>query len=140
LFEGTDLSVGRGTEDPFTMIGHPSYTNYTFSFTPKSMPGAKSPKFMDKKCFGVDIKNNNEWGGDEPLQYLRIDYVIEFYKNFNTKETFFTSFFDQLIGTSSVKQQIVDGKDAATIRNSWKKNVDDFKIIRKKYLLYKDFE
>jgi len=143
LFEGTDLSVGRGTENPFIYIGHPDYNNYSFSFTPISMPGAKSPKFMDKKCFGIDFVNDSKWGiadDAEPLNKLQIGYVIELYKQFTNKDKFFTSFFDQLIGDPAIKQMIIDGKTDTEIKNSWKKETDDFKVIRKKYLLYKDFE
>jgi uncharacterized protein YbbC (DUF1343 family) len=140
LFEGTDLSVGRGTEDPFTVVGHPDYKAYTFNFTPKSMPGAKSPKFMDKKCFGINFATDTKYGDKDPLTFIHIIYLVEMYRQFPNKENFFTSFFDQLVGNTNIKQMIIDGKSETTIQSSWKKEVDDFKLIRKKYLLYTDFE
>lgn len=140
LFEGTELSVGRGTDDPFTMIGHPDYKSYTYSFAPESKPGAKNPKFVGQKCFGINFVTDSKWGGPEAHHQIEIQYLIEMYQSFPNKDKFFTSFFDQLVGNSTIKQMIIDGKTEADIRNSWKKDVDDFKIIRKKYLLYKDFE
>lgn len=139
LFEGTVLSIGRGTDDPFTMAGHPDYTNYTFNFTPRSMPGAKEPKFKDKKCFGINFTDAN-WGGDKPLEYIRIDLIRELLKSYPTKDAFFTNFFDQLVGNSIVKQDLLKGNDSDKVRATWEAEVKNFKLIRKKYLLYKDFE
>jgi uncharacterized protein YbbC (DUF1343 family) len=140
LFEGTDLSVGRGTDDPFTMVGHPSYTAYTYHFTPESKPGAKNPKFMGEKCFGINFVTDSKWGHSEAIHDVLIVFIIELYRQFPAKDKFFTSFFNQLVGNSTIKQMIIDGKSEVDIRNSWKKEVEDFKVIRKKYLLYKDFE
>ncbi len=139
LFEGTVVSIGRGTDDPFTMAGHPDYTNYTFNFTPRSMPGAKEPKFKDKKCFGIDFTDAN-WGGDKPLEYIRIDLIRELLKSYPTKDAFFTNFFDQLAGNATVRQDLLKGNDSDKVRATWEAEVKNFKLIRKKYLLYKDFE
>lgn len=140
LFEGTDLSVGRGTEDPFTMVGHPSFTSYTYNFTPKSMPGATNPKFMDQKCYGINFLTDSKWGTTKPLNKIMMVYLIEMYKQFPAKEKFFTNFFSQLVGNVNIKTFIVNGKSETEIRDTWKKEVEDFKKIRKKYLLYPDFE
>lgn len=140
LFEGTDLSVGRGTDDPFTMVGHPSYTAYTFNFTPVSKPGAKNPKFMDQKCFGINFVTDSKYGTLKPLNAVKIEYIIEMYKQFPTKDKFFTNFFNQLMGNTMVKTDIIAGKSESTIRDTWRDEVVDFKKIRKKYLLYSDFE
>lgn len=140
LFEGTELSVGRGTDHAFEWIGSPKYTSGAMSFTPKSMPGAKNPKFMDQKCFGVDFVNDSKWGKELPLNDVHMVYILYMYKLYPEKDKFFTSFFDQLMGNTTVKQMIIDGKGEGEIQKSWKKETDDFKVIRKKYLLYKDFE
>lgn len=140
LFEGTELSVGRGTEDPFTMIGHPDYTAYTYYFIPVSRPGAKNPKFIGQKCYGINFVTDSKWGEPEAHHRIEIKFLLEMYRSFPHKDKFFTSFFDQLVGNSNVKQMIIDGKSEVEIQNLWKKEVQDFKVIRKKYLLYPDFE
>jgi uncharacterized protein YbbC (DUF1343 family) len=140
LFEGTELSVGRGTENPFIYIGHPEYKSYSFHFTPVSMPGAKNPKFMGQTCYGIDFGNDSKYGEVMPKDFIHMIYIIEMYRQFPNKEKFFTSFFDQLVGNATVKQMIVAGKSEVEIQNSWKKEVQEFKLIRKKYLLYPDFE
>lgn len=139
LFEGTVMSVGRGTIDPFTMAGHPDYKSSTFNFTPISQPGAKDPKFKDQICYGINFKESG-YGGDEPLTKIRLEWLIEIYTNFENKEVFFTNFFDQLVGNSTIKQDIISETDALKIQTNWSQEVNDFKKIRKKYLLYKDFE
>jgi uncharacterized protein YbbC (DUF1343 family) len=140
LFEGTDLSVGRGTDHPFEWIGHPDFRYGHFNFTPKSMPGAKNPKFMDQECHGIDFTNDDKFGEHAPLKSIKMLYIYVMYKFFDNKEKFFTSFFDQLAGNTKVKQMLIAGNNENEIQDSWKKEVQDFKVIRKKYLLYPDFE
>jgi uncharacterized protein YbbC (DUF1343 family) len=139
LFEGTNLSVGRGTNDPFTMAGSPVYTNYSFNFTPVSKPGAKDPKFKDQVCYGIDFKDATH-GSDQALHEIHIEWIVEMYQAYENKDEFFTSFFDQLVGNTSVKADILNGTDGEKLKTLWKTEVDQFKKIRKKYLLYTDFE
>lgn len=139
LFEGTVLSIGRGTDNPFTMAGHPDYKNYTFSFVPRSVSGATDPVHKDKTCYGIDF-TDKQWGGNQPFEYIHIDLIREMFIHYPSKDAFFTSFFTKLVGNPTVQQEIMKGNDSDKVRASWKKEVDDFKLIRKKYLLYTDFE
>jgi len=138
LFEGTELSVGRGTDNPFTMAGHPNITIKNYSFTPVSMPGSKDPKLKDQKCYGINFATDSKWGHKDALKHLDIIFIMELYTHYPDKTKFFISFFDKLIGNTTVRQMILDRKGESEIRDSWKKEVEDFKVIRKKYLLYED--
>lgn len=136
FFEGTEVSLGRGTDHPFEMYGHPDMTGYHFSFTPRSVPGAKNPPLLDKLCHGVDLSS-------KPIEELfaekiNLSYVIDAYDNLGTGEDFFlkSGFFDLLAGTRKVKDDIISGKTASEISAWWKKDVEDFKVKRKPYLLY----
>ncbi len=138
LFEGTIMSVGRGTETPFELIGYPDKAFGDFSFVPKSIIGmAKTPLFENKECFGIDLRNINI---DSQQQGIDLDYLIDFYKKRNAKDTkqttFFNSFFDKLAGSDALRLQIIAGKSAKEIKKSWEKDLEKYKIIRKKYLLY----
>ncbi|MDG1475986.1 MAG: DUF1343 domain-containing protein [Vicingaceae bacterium] len=139
LFEGTPISIGRGTEKPFQIMGHPLIKSDAYSFTPKSMDGAKKPKLKDQKCFGYDL----EYFGAEYLKGkggINLFWLTETYKNFPNKEKFFTRMFQLLSGTDKLQQQIETGKTEDEIKASWKDGLAKYSIIRKKYLLYKDFE
>jgi uncharacterized protein YbbC (DUF1343 family) len=138
LFEGTIVSVGRGTDKPFQIIGYPDYPVKNFEFIPKSMEGAKTPPYQDKKCFGLDLKNFER---DYFVQRRSIDlsWLIGMYQKSSSKENFFNSFFDKLAGTDELKKQIVSGKSEAEIRSSWSDELQLFLEKRKKYLLYNDF-
>jgi uncharacterized protein YbbC (DUF1343 family) len=140
FFEGTSLSLGRGTEKPFQQFGHPSLKNYTYSFTPTSMPGASDPPLKGQRCYGKLIASNPTQAHEAIENKLQIKWLLEAYKNFPEKGKFFNSFFDKLAGTTKLKAQIISGADEATIRASWQKDLNHFKSIRKKYLLYTDFE
>ena len=140
LFEGTQMSIGRGTENPFCVLGHPNFQTGDFYFTPKNIPGvATNPPCLNQKCRGVDLtnlslvimKNNN---------FLNVNLLIDAYANYPDKAKFFTSSFDKLAGTKKLKEQIIAGKTAEQIKESWQKELKVFKQIRKKYLLYPDFE
>jgi len=136
LFEGTPVSLGRGTSYPFQVYGHPQMKGYTFNFTPKSIPGAKNPPLLNQKCFGVDLRNIP----DENIYTKGIDlsYIIDAYKNLKMGNKFFTSFFENLIGVDYVRKMIVQGKSADEIKEMWKDDVEKFKQQRKPYLLYEE--
>jgi uncharacterized protein YbbC (DUF1343 family) len=140
LFEGTPMSIGRGTDKPFRLLGYPNFPDGTISFTPKNQPNiATNPPCANKQCKGFDLsdmannimKNNN---------FININLLIEAYKLFPQKNKFFTPFFDKLAGTKTLREQIVAGKTAEEIKKSWQSGLNEFKQIRKKYLLYPDFE
>ncbi|WP_119079056.1 exo-beta-N-acetylmuramidase NamZ family protein [Chitinophaga alhagiae] len=136
LFEGTAFSLGRGTSKPFQVYGHPSLPKRLFSFTPRSMPGAKTPVLMDQTCYGYDLSAPAQ----KTVRQIDLDYVINAYKLFPDKSKFFNAFFNKLAGNSTLQAQIRAGQSAAAIRKSWAPGLQAFKEIRKKYLLYKDFQ
>lgn len=139
-FEGTIVSLGRGTDKPFQQYGHPRMNNkYTYSFTPISMPGAKQPPRMNEECFGVDLSQvpyDQIWD-----EQINLTYVIDAYQQVmsgdNPPERFFTAFFDKLMGQTYVREMIEQGYDNATIRDRWKNDVEAFMQQRSPYLLYK---
>ena len=135
LFEQTIVSIGRGTPYPFQVIGHPNYDNKSFSFSPKSVTEESKPKLENEKCFGIDlikIKVKKE---------LNIKYLIDFYNRLkSTNSDFFGKYFYRIAGNKILENQIKDGISEREIRLSWKADIDKYKKIRKKYLLYKDFE
>jgi uncharacterized protein YbbC (DUF1343 family) len=140
FFEGTNISVGRGTIAPFEVIGSPE-TNFkgAFNFTPKSREGAKSPPFMNQKCYGLDLRKRDNWFR-EPFTFR---YVIGMYNLYPDKSKFFLiggNFFDKLCGTDEIRKMILSGKSEAEIKESYQSDLADFKAKRKKYLLYPDFE
>ena len=134
LFEATPVSLGRGTDKPFQVYGHPNMKGYDFSFTPRSIPGAKNPPQLDRLCYGVDLSGKT----DEEIREKGIDlsYLIDAYRNMNLDDHFFRSFFEQLIGTDYVRKMIKEGKSADEIKLMWKDDVEKFKEQRKPYLLY----
>ena len=134
LFEGTVLSLGRGTEFPFQVYGHPDMKDCTFSFTPQSVPGAKNPPLLGKLCFGVDLRHIPDM--DIWEKGVDLSYIIDAYKNLKTGNKFFTSSFEKLIGVDYVRKMILEGKSAAEIKAMWKDDVEKFKQQRRKYLLY----
>lgn len=135
-FEATPVSLGRGTSLPFQVYGHPNMLGYSFSFTPRSIPGAKNPPLLDKKCYGVDLSQLS----DEEIRTKGIDlsYVIDAYNNLNLEDHFFRSFFEKLIGVDYVRKMIKARKSAAEIKAMWKEDVEKFKKQRKPYLLYEE--
>ena len=135
-FEATPVSLGRGTSLPFQVYGHPNMTGYDYSFTPKSVPGAKNPPQLNKLCHGVNLSNMS----DEEIWKRGVDlsYVIDAYKNLNIGDHFFRPFFELLVGTDYVRKMIIEGKSAEEIKNRWKGDVEKFKEQRKPYLLYQE--
>ena len=133
-FEGTPVSLGRGTDWPFQVYGHPDMKGYDFSFTPTSRPGAKTPPQQDKLCHGVDLHNLK---AEEVIaKGMNLEYVIDAYNNLNIGDKFFTSFFDKLAGQTYIREMIQAGKSADEIRARWHDDVKRFKQQRRPYLLY----
>jgi uncharacterized protein YbbC (DUF1343 family) len=130
LFEGTNISIGRGTNLQFQTIGNPNWENYNFTFTPRSMPGAKYPKHINSKCFGLDLRKHKK------LSEINLKWIILAYKNSKNKTSFFLESFDKLAGTYELKKQIIDGINEEQIKRSWKNDLKKFKTVRAKYLLY----
>ncbi|MBU8891434.1 MAG: DUF1343 domain-containing protein [Bacteroidales bacterium] len=140
FFEGTSLSVGRGTEFPFQVFGGPDLKNAEFTFTPKSINGAsKHPKYQNQKCYGIDLKNINI---DDIVakKKINLEWILYGYRNVENMNDFFNTFFYNLSGNNQMREQIVQGESAEGIRDSWQTDLEKFKKIRKKYLIYKDFE
>lgn len=131
LFEGTVVSVGRGTETPFEIYGHPDFPKTDFSFTPKPMEGAKSPMLMNKLCNGYNLEN------EERLTSLNLSYFIQAHKLLGIEKLLSNGkFFNQLAGNSKLIEQIKANVPEAEIRASWKKELEEFKVVRGKYLVY----
>ena len=135
LFEGTAISVGRGTSMPFEQLGHPDLqAAFRYSFIPMPNVGASKPRYSGQVCYGVSLS------GEKEAAAINVEYLIQFYKAFPNKDAFFNDFFEKLAGTRTLRTQIRQGISAAAIRESWQPGLAAFKKIRKKYLLYKDFE
>jgi uncharacterized protein YbbC (DUF1343 family) len=139
LFEGTVMNVGRGTDFPFQVYGHPAYREKDFFYVPKRTGGAKNPRHRDTKCYGVDLRNRDIESIRNEKQ-INLSYIIDAYKKMNRPKNFFTDYFNYLAGNANLKKQIVDGLSEEQIRSSWQDELSYFKTIRKKYLLYPDFE
>lgn len=150
-FEGTDLSLGRGTPIPFQCFGHPSMDSTMFSFTPQSVEGAKNPPQLNKKCYGEDLSkikieiNKKEW------QQINLKWLLKAYQLFPDKSKFFLVsktanpiptdyFFNKLAGNEQLMAMIKANRTEKEIRASWQPALNTFKKVRKKYLLYTDFE
>ncbi len=135
FFEGTIISVGRGTGKPFQVIGHPGFTEGDYSFTPVDIPGAAmNPKYEGEKCYGFDLSGFADTIVFEKRLDLR--WLIKMYDYFKGKDDFFNSFFDKLAGTANLREQIISGLPEKEIRESWKPGLTGFNKIREKYLLY----
>ena len=135
LFEGTICSLGRGTEHPFELYGHPSFKS-NFSFTPRSIAGAKSPKHLDKVCYGVDLRGLPH---EEIIANgFNLEYLIDAYKRLGVGNDFFNGFFEKLVGVEYIRTMIIEGKSAEEIRAKWQGDVEKFKVLRRNYLLYKE--
>lgn len=139
FFEGTCISVGRGTDKPFQIIGHPQIADTSFSFIPESRPGAKDPPFKGQNCYGYDLSTFSVMFLKN-MRKIYLFWVLEFYKNFEDKENFFNTNFNYLSGNSSLKKMIIDGKSEEEIRKTWIDGLNQFMNVRAKYLLYPDFE
>lgn len=135
-FEGTVVSLGRGTDKPFQQYGHPAMASkYAYSFIPESRPGAQNPPLKGQKCHGVDLSGQKE----ARSMGLNLSYVIDAYsllKKEGQADGFFSPFFDKLLGVTWVREMIEEGHSADEIRGRWMPDVENFKTLRKKYLLY----
>jgi uncharacterized protein YbbC (DUF1343 family) len=138
LFEGTTVSVGRGTELPFQCIGYPGNPIGQYHFTPVSRAGAKEPPHKDQECIGIDLRAYGAFQSRMEKQ-IRIHWLIGFYQEAPNKEGFFNSFFDTLAGGADLRERIIRGEQEDTIRASWQPALQAFKKVRMKYLLYDDF-
>ncbi len=135
-FEATPVSLGRGTDKPFLIFGHPAMKGYDFSFTPESRPGAKNPPQLGQTCYGRDLSQLDD--SDIWARKIDLSYLIEAYNSVNMGDKFFTSFFEKLVGVDYVRELIEQGKTAAEISQMWQGDVEKFKKQRRKYLLYKE--
>jgi uncharacterized protein YbbC (DUF1343 family) len=134
LFEATGISVGRGTNIPFQVLGAPDKRYGTFTFQPLALPGwDKTPLHQDKTCYGVDLRAKSGFPGGFTLKYF-----LEFYRLSGRNAAFFTrpSWFDLLAGNKLLRKQILQGMDEKAIRKTWEKELREYKKMRKKYLLY----
>lgn len=135
-FEATPVSLGRGTKKPFEVYGHPAMKGkgYKYSFTPRSVSGAKNPPQLNNKCYGRDL---SKLDAEKVIaEGINLEYLIDAYRSVNIGDEFFTSFFEKLIGNGNIRKMIEDGKSAAEIKATWRDDVAKFKEQRQKYLLY----
>ncbi len=149
FFEGTVLSEGRGTNKPFQVFGHPSLPNNLFAFTPNPNEGAKSSKLYGQLCYGWDLSGTTESVLKQVNGAIQLKWLMEAYRLFPKKDSFFIlpksgkmeeSFFNKLAGNNTLWQQLKENKTETAIRKSWEPGLKQFKAIRKKYLLYPDFD
>ena len=137
FFEGTNVSLGRGTETPFEIIGYPKNPSGDFTFTPKPNAASTKPPLSGELCKGFSF-SNAKIDDLQNAKQLNINYLIDFYKNNSNKKDYFlaNNFIDRLAGTDQLRKMILEGKSEAEIRKSWQPQLDIFKAMRKKYLLY----
>ncbi|KIC93299.1 exo-beta-N-acetylmuramidase NamZ domain-containing protein [Flavihumibacter solisilvae] len=149
FFEGTVLSEGRGTEHPFQIFGHPDLPKNLYKFTPVSREGAKEPKLKDKVCYGWTVAEAPEQVLKKVNGMLQLKFLQDAYRLFPQKDSFFLGkpnaaptayFFNKLAGNAELMAQIRSQQTESAIRKSWQPGINRFKTIRKKYLMYEDFE
>jgi len=142
FFEGTALSEGRGTDKPFQVFGHPSLPKNLISFIPQGKEGASNPKLKGQICYGWDISGTVADVLKNIDNKIQLKWLMRAYQLFPAKENFFlkSEHFNNLAGNDVLMQQIKDGISESEIRKSWEPELSNFKKIRKKYLMYKDFE
>jgi uncharacterized protein YbbC (DUF1343 family) len=133
LFEGTCINVGRGTGFPFQVFGNPELKRCSFTYTPKTMTAAKEPLHKDTLCYGIDLRNYSFTGSN----YFTLKWLVLAYNNFPVKDSFFNNYFFNLSGKKELIDQIKEGLSEEEIRKSWQQDIEKFKVIREKYLLYK---
>lgn len=135
-FEGTPVSLGRGTDKPFMIYGHPDMKNRTFEFTPRSVAGAKNPPLLDQLCHGVDLSTIPD---EEAIaQGINLEYLIDAYNDLNIGDEFFTKFFELLAGRGDIRGMIEQGMSADEIKATWADDVKRFREQRRPYLLYNE--
>jgi uncharacterized protein YbbC (DUF1343 family) len=136
LFEGTGVSVARGTVFPFQALGLPLPQAGLFKFVPQAMPGAQFPPYRGETCYGMDLRKVT------PPPYLNLDYLRHFYQAYaaaypEAPEGFFNAFFTRLAGTTKLQQSIMAGESNAEIRQGWQAAIADYRQLRKQYMLYR---
>ncbi len=135
-FEATPVSLGRGTDRPFMVYGHPEMKDRTYSFTPRSMAGARKPPLMGSECHGVDLSGIPD---DEAIaQGISLGYLIDAFRDLDMGDKFFTSFFELLIGRGDIRGMIESGMSADEIKATWADDVKRFREQRRPYLLYQE--
>lgn len=140
LFEGTPVSVGRGTDTPFRVYGYPESPVGDYYFTPESRPGlAANPPQLNKKCRGFNL---TDFGNDVAPSggKIYLNWLLHTFQHYPDTANFFTPFFDKLAGTTDLREQIRMGWNEEQIRNSWGPELENYRLMRKRYLLYRDFE
>lgn len=139
FFEGTKVSIGRGTDFPFQVFGHPSFTQMPFGFTPESRPGASTnPPLKGEKCYGVDLRDyQTEYFLG--LRQINLTWLLFAYQSYPQNKEFFNTYFKLLAGNNTLQTQIEQGVTEQDIRLSWQNDLEAFLKIRKKYLIYPDF-
>ena len=136
-FEATPVSLGRGTDHPFKIYGHPDMKGCDYSFTPRSVDGAKNPPQLNKKCYGRNLCDLDD--EDIIAAGINLEYLIAAYNGVGMPvDKFFRSFFEKLIGDGNIRTMIAEGKSAAEIKATWADDVESFKKQRRPYLLYKE--
>ena len=131
FFEGTVISLGRGTTTPFQILGNPELKTMGFQFMPLSIKGVSiNPPQENKLCYGIDLRLVSV------PRRIDLHYLLDFYKAYPDKEKFFIPYFEKLAGTAALRQQIKDGLTEEQIRESWRSELNNYKKMRKKYLLY----
>ncbi len=139
LFEGTSVSIGRGTDKPFTMIGHPLFHEGSFMFTPRAIAGVSdNPPFKGKTCYGQNLESAASLLKEKG--HVELGWLSGMYKYLRGRSEFFTPYFEKLAGTDQLREQIESGMSPKAIRRSWQKGIREFRVIRGKYLLYPDFQ
>lgn len=136
LFEGTVVSMGRGTDAPFEVYGHPEMEGRAFSFTPQPNAGSKTPPHNGKLCYGVDLRGV----ADEDIwrEGLNLEYVIDAYNDLQLGDKFFTPMFEKLIGVGYVREMIKSGYTADQIEAQWQEELERYRVLRRKYLIYEE--
>ena len=134
LFEGTVVSVGRGTYEPFQQIGHPNLKDMPHEFIPRRIDGmSKYPPHENEICYGIKFEDKPYSSG------FTLKYVIDFYNKYEGEKEYFISFFDKLSGSKILARQIKEGKSEREVRRTWEPALSNYKSMRAKYLLYEDF-
>jgi uncharacterized protein YbbC (DUF1343 family) len=136
LFEGTVVSMGRGTDAPFEVYGHPELEAREFSFVPQPNEGSKNPPHNGKLCYGVDLRGV----ADEDIwrEGFNLEYVIDAYRDLDIGDKFFTPMFEKLVGVEYVRRMIIEGRSADDIEKMWQKELEEYKSLRRKYLIYNE--
>ena len=135
FFEGTSISLGRGTPFPFQVYGSPLFPDNGFSFTPESRPESVKPPLLGVKCYGVDLRDAIN-AKLVPVPHINLEWLIDAYRKYPEKDKFFTGYFDVLAAGPTLREQIIKGMSSEEIRNTWKEDLEKFGEKREKYLLY----